>query len=474
MLERLLPRPFRRRIMRAQRRMYEAASARPRAEAWGRTPNIALAATRDTAAIRPRTRHLVINNPVARRMADQLTAQLVGDGISIQSEGEDPDLRAMDAAWSAWEPRADADGLRSFDGLLAAMVWSLIVDGESFAHLLVGDDGELRIRLLPAEMVDTGYTEQLANGHAVLAGVEHDANGVRVAYWVRQARPSNPFAASFERRRIPAGDMVHLFRPDEPGQCRGVSWLAPVVALLTDMDSYHDARLMQAKVAALLSGIVKDPDGTVTRAMTGGVPGPIADVSLEPGSFTVLHGDASIEAVTPPNYSDNGEFVKAHLRMAAGVAGLSYEQLSGDLVGATYSSIRAAAVDNRRQLEQWQHNLLIHQVCRPIRERWVRLRALAGAPELAGFAEDPERFLAFKAIPAGWPWVDPLKDVQAAALAVSNGFKSRREVIAERGYDAAAVDAELAADRERAEGFGLTLTPTAAATLRPNQEAPEE
>lgn len=465
-------RQFRRRLARAlDRRSFEAASDSPRAQKWGATSSIASAAVRDAARVRPRVRYLVMNNAIARRLVDMAVAQLVGDGVAVRSEHPEEAVRkALDGAWTRWEDQADADGLRGFAGLIAAMVWSLIVDGEAFAHLESDESGALKIRLIPAEMVDTGHSEMLGGGRYIVAGVEHDANGVRLAYHVRAARPSDPFAASFERRRIPAEDMIHLFRPDESGQVRGASWLAPVVALLTDVDAYHDARLTQAKVAALLSGIIRDPDREVVKSLAGGAQGPLADVTLEPGSFPVLGADAAIDAITPPSYDDNGRFVQTHLRMAAGVVGLSYEQLSGDLTGATYSSLRASAVDNRRLLESWQWSLFAHQVVRPIRERWTRLRALSGVPELAGFAEDPEPFLAHKIIMPCWPWVDPLKDAQAQALAVANGFKSRREVVAERGYAVEDIDAEIAADRERATRLGLALTPTAAATLRPDRE----
>jgi capsid protein len=50
-----------------------------------------------------------------------------------------------------------------------------------------------------------------------------------------------------------------------------------------------------------------------------------------------------------------------------------------------------------------------------------------------------------------------LKDQQAEQLAVRNGFKSRSEVVSELGYDAEEIDAEIAADNERADSLGLIL-----------------
>ena len=44
-------------------------------------------------------------------------------------------------------------------------------------------------------------------------------------------------------------------------------------------------------------------------------------------------------------------------------------------------------------------------------------------------------------------------------MAIGAGLKSRSQAISERGYDAEQVDAEIAADRERADGLGLDLRP---------------
>jgi capsid protein len=61
-----------------------------------------------------------------------------------------------------------------------------------------------------------------------------------------------------------------------------------------------------------------------------------------------------------------------------------------------------------------------------------------------------------KWIPPGFAWVDPLKDIKAQMMAVRAGFKSRAEVVSEQGYDAEAIDREIAADNARADALGLS------------------
>jgi capsid protein len=55
-------------------------------------------------------------------------------------------------------------------------------------------------------------------------------------------------------------------------------------------------------------------------------------------------------------------------------------------------------------------------------------------------------------------WVDPSKDVEAELAAIAGGLMSRREAVTSRGVDIEALDAEIAADNQRAAGLGLTFT----------------
>src|SRR3954454_3101291 len=73
--------------------------------------------------------------------------------------------------------------------------------------------------------------------------------------------------------RVDVSDVVHVFRPDYPGQQRGVSWFAPVVLRLHNYDASTDAQLVRQKVAALLCGFVTNPNGEpVPPAFEDGTP----------------------------------------------------------------------------------------------------------------------------------------------------------------------------------------------------------
>ena len=150
-------------------------------------------------------------------------------------------------------------------------------------------------------------------------------------------------------------------------------------------------------------------------------------------------------------------FFRNQLRAVATAAGVTYEQLSGDLTQVNYSSIRAGLLEFRRRCETIQHAVVVHQLCRPVWREWMRTAVLAGALEAPGFAADPAPHLTAKWIPQGWQWVDPEKEFKAVVLAIRAGLMSRSEAISAFGYDAEEIDREIAADNARADALGLVL-----------------
>ena len=88
----------------------------------------------------------------------------------------------------------------------------MVVSGEAFIQLVTTDEG-LRLRRIAPEQVDITQTGELSSGGRIIAGVEFDAEGRRVAYWVRPVDPTAIFEGYAPPVRVPAADMVHLFKP---------------------------------------------------------------------------------------------------------------------------------------------------------------------------------------------------------------------------------------------------------------------
>lgn len=403
------------------------------------------------------------NNPWVASAVQSLVANAVGAGIKPRSLHPDPAVRdQLHGLWRRWTDRADASGLTDFYGLQALALRAMVESGESFARLRTVDSGDglppLAIDLLDREQVPADLHREIGDGRRLRAGIEFDAAGRRIAYHAYSHRPGDALAPmALDMIRVPAADIAHLFQPLAAGQLRGITWLAPILLRLHELDQYEDAALVKAKVAALFTGFIRDPDGTVAGLNDGSASGGILQVGMEPGSLIPLPPGADIQFSDPADPGDYGAFVKNHIRAVASGLGVPYEMVSGDLEGVTYSSIRAGLVEFRRRVEQLQHSVIVFQFCRPVWERFARLAVLSGALDTRGFERDPAAFLAVEWLPPKWEWVDPLKDARAEIEQIRAGLKSRSQSIAERGYDAEAVDAAIAADRKRETGLGLVF-----------------
>lgn len=402
------------------------------------------------------------NNPWVTSAVDSLVGNVVGAGIKPQSTHPDRTVReALQSLWLRWTDAPDAGGLADFYGLQAMAVRAMIESGESFARLRIMSKNSvipLQIDLLDREQVPSDLHRDIGGGARIRAGIEFDSAGRRIACWVSPSRPGDPLGSlRMEPFRVPAADCIHMFKPLVAGQLRGITWLAPVLLRLHELDQFEDAALVKAKVAALFTGFITDPDGTV-GGLSGSSNSGVLTVGMEPGSLISLPPGADIRFSTPTEHDAYAPFVKSHLRAVATGLGLPYELVSGDLEGVTYSSIRAGLIEFRRRVEQLQHNVVVHLFCRPVWDRFVRLAVLTGELPARDFDKNPDAYLGCKWLPPKFDYVDPMKDVQAEVMAIDAGLKSRSQVISERGYDAEQVDAEVAADSERAARMGVNYS----------------
>jgi len=172
-----------------------------------------------------------------------------------------------------------------------------------------------------------------------------------------------------------------------------------------------------------------------------------------------LNAGEEVEFADVKDSGDFASFIRTGLQAFASGAGLSEYQVSGNLEGISYSSIRAGLLEFRRKCEQFQHAVFIYQVCYPVYRRWLREAMLAlvfGIPLMNQYVKDPEPFEDVHWVTPGWPWVDPEKEIKAYERGARDGFTSRTVVCSTQGTDAADIDAQQAADNARADALGLS------------------
>lgn len=265
--------------------------------------------------------------------------------------------------------------------------------------------------------------------------------------------------------RVPAAEVLHIRRPLEAGQLRGLPYVTPALVRIHQMDQYMDAQVERQKTAALFVGFVRQnaPEDAVLGETDQGDGSALAP--LQPALFQRLLPGEDVTFSTPPGVGGDFDpfWYRVCLELAAAM-GLPYSTVTGDLRQTSYGSQRAGLIQFRRRMEQLQHSVFVFQFCRPVYQRWLADAVLAGALALPGFAAEPRRWWPVKWIPPRWEWIDPLKDRQAEKLAVDAGFKARSDVVEAEGYDVEEVDARIKADRAREEALGLSFAAGAGET----------
>lgn len=431
-----------------QTRRFDGAAGGRRGNGMGNFGRINPEVAAASHSLRNRAAYLAHNNPWIAQGVANWTGALVGPGLQPTSKHPDPETRrSINAYFEAWAEHADAEGLTDFWGQQAAMASSMVVAGDGLGLIIETDNGP-KIRILPPELLDEAKTVELAEGRAIFAGVELDRNGQRVAFHILPERPASAFASYAPAQRVDAESVLHVFRPNSPGQVRGVSWLAPIILTASDADALEDALLMGAKVAALHAGFITDTNGATTDPHGG------ADMSgMEPGGLVRLGMGEEITFNSPQQVQQADAFLRHNLRKIAAGMGLPDHLVSGDLSGANYSSLRAGLLPFRQRVEQVQYGVLVPRFLAPVWRAVITHGILSGDIDAPDFERTPRDYLSADWLAPKPLQVDPMKDLAATRAELELGLTSRRKAVAERGWVLEDLDAEIQAD-----ALGKTLT----------------
>lgn len=465
---------------------YEAATMGRRLGSWATTRDAINSVWYQSAdQLVARSRDIARKDGWASKAIDEWVCNAVGNGIKPQSlHSSVATKERIQKLWTQFVFEADASGLTDFYGLQALAFRSMVEGGEVFArkHIRAKEDGlaiPLQIQLIETEQLPfylARPTPETPAGNVVRASIEFDPKGRRTAYYFFKEHPGERlfFPNYLDLMRVPAEEIMHLFRPLRPGQLRGIPWMASALVRLWELDQYDDAELLRKKFAAMMMAFIvrtnpDDPflpnaqDQQTTEA--GGVApdAPNGDqgvqiAQLEAGTMQELEPGEDVKFTEPADVGGNYEaFERIQLlRIAAGL-GLPYDMLTGDLSQTSYSSIRAGILSFRRLCEQIQYSVFIHQFCRPVWRAFLEQAVLTGKLDARDYQVNREEYLAVEWHTPKWAWVDPEKDVNAEVKAIRAGLKSRSMSVNETGMDEEEVDRQIAKDNARADNLGLVL-----------------
>lgn len=442
----------------AEVRAFDAAAKGRRTAGW-KTPSTSANVENlaSLVTLRDRSRDLARNNAWVKKALETWVGDAIGTGVRSTLES-DP---VVGAAWTAWAGTAacDSDGLSDLYGLQALAARCAWESGEVLIRRRWRrpEDGlpvPLALQVLEPDHLDHTKTESLKNGGQILGGIEFDALGRRVAYWLYDMHPGEHYrlGRTLEPRRVDAADVIHLFKRTRPGQVRGVPELAPIVLRARDLDDYEDAELTRKKVEACFSVFIKTDGGATSGVGSIGKDGDgRATARLSPGMIKTLRPGEDVSFVSPTPTAGYAEFTRAQLRAMAAGSLVTYEAMSGDLSQVNYSSMRAGQLAYRRSVEAWQWLVFVPMFCQRIASWFIEAAELAGK-RIPG-AEHKVEWSTPR-----WEWIDPVKDMRGELLKIASGTQSFSELIRRQGNQPDAVINELKKDWERLSEAGIPIS----------------
>ena len=467
---------FKRTPAKVAKRQYAAAITSRLTEGWLAPVTTADSELSNAAqTLRARARELERNNEYVRRWLRILENNVVGHrGIAFQSKIKDPtgtyDVlanRAVEEAWYRWgmAENVSPSGTLSWVEIQLMILRRVAVDGAVLVRKIKSADSVFgfQIQIIEIDRLDSGNTKLMPDGSEIRFGIERNKFGKPVAYHVTDRHPGDVFLSATSQRveRIPASEIIHLYRPERPGQTIGAPWCSAVMVALENLAKYAEAELYAARIASCQMGFFtsQTPDGWSGDGVdSAGNP----TIDAEPGAFHKLAPGEGFTSFNPTHPTTAfADFIKGQLRKIASGLGVSYVALANDFESVNYSSARSSLLEEREEfktLQEW----FIHHLILPIWNEWLPAALLTGQiKNSAGNALPFTKLAKFNAPEfrgKRWDWVDPEKDINAAEKAMRLGLQSRREIVAARGGDLEDVLEEQEADLELAKARGV-VTP---------------
>lgn len=415
-------------------------------------------------------RHLERTTPWGRSVSEGLSADLIGTGVDVLPNTGSDDLdAAIIEKFHEWADHAMVDG-SSLWAWQSMTPRELATAGNMLARWVILPErvknGWLPLAILPleAEWVSETSVAPIAPNNRFIRGLEVDSLGRTQFFHMR-----NPETLNFyQGERVPAGEIIHCFERRRSQQIFGEPILAPAVERILQDDRLVRSELQgsvnaSAPALAITSEFhpgMADSDGEpVTDIPTG------ATVRLLPGE--------DVKAISPTRPNERLAPFRGSIRGdVAGACRVSQENLDRDSSRANYSSMRSTA-----QLTDRLQASLRNEVGRCVAsipyEKVFDWLLLALGMKLPETQADRVRMMRHEIQPDVRPYVEPVKDGQAAINAVADNMSTLQIECAARGRNYRAIIRQRALENELLIKAGLPVpTPKTSMPVEKDQVEP--
>ena len=433
--------------------------------------------------LRSRSTDMYINSPIGASAVNTNRANVIGAGLQVipkidykllgMTADEAKDWqRHTQREFGLWADSVQCDLYKkhSFYDMQDIAYLSYLVDGDAWAAIKYrkpspGGIYSTRIQLFEASQVcNPGAMAAYSNTDSmtvecynpethnrIINGVEIDADGAVVAYWIANRVPydltNNSQALRWTRveafgRRTGRPLVLQISHEERPEQYRGVPYLAPAIEVLKQISRYTNAELSAAIIKSFFtlfftsSGTTNDLGDVLSETYGPGEqidPDDLRRVEIGPGTLNLLPSGVDVKAIDGSRTQSTFEaFTNSLIAQIGASLGIPSEVLMNRFQ-SSYSAARgallqAAAMFRTRRI--W----FARDFCQPVYEAWLTEAIAIGRIKAPGFGVDPLITKAWTG--ANWygpvmGMLDPVKEVNGAALRVKYGFSTAEREAAE-------------------------------------------
>lgn len=434
------------------------------------------------------------NNATIRKLREAIPDLVIGTGMQTLADPFEPwvdlasltpeefDLRLSyalesDELYAEWflDPKQfSVDGKTAGPDLQRMVIAELVRCGsclivESVSPATSADGMPLAYQILEREQLDATKDTLGGDGqNRIVNGIEFDAYGREVAFWIFDNHPDDAFGSgSVTSRRVDASRVMHVVRPDRPSDHVGATWLAAIGQVEVDRDKFLTSELQTAAKGAAVALVHKkaNPQRGSNMGLADGLDSTdvYGNTDLKLGSTpmaAVIGVDEDLKIVESNRPNSGAEpFLKMMDRYTAAGSGVSYYTVSGNYEATSFSSAKAAQQDEDRHfapIQQWFARL----VAVPMRRRFNAMAVGLGRLSTVSATEyksNRRRYDRFEAMGAGRDLLDPEAETNAAVGRLRAGLSTLKIECARRGLHWVRVLRQIALENRVSEVLGVVL-----------------
>ena len=442
----------------------------------------------------------IVGPQYALQAQPNLTILNAGNRYKLSEAWADEFQEEVEAKFGAWANSPDnfVDTTRqnTFAELVRLALGCFFQVGETFAVLEFKPNTDspyaTSVQMVSNDRV-SNPENTIHNWHKVRGGIEYNAQGAPVAYFIKKSSRGGLFdfrepnlhrrvTKYTTHRRL---QVIHIMEQNTPGQTRGISRMVAGMKEMRMARKLRDITLQGIATRASFAAFIKSelhPDVLMemlasnnstafanfsknyletVNAYTKDAPNFVIDGARIP----VLQPGTTFEATPLGNATGLGDMLEQSLiQNFAATTGIDMPTLTHNFNDANYSSARAGMNQSGKNFMTTK-KMVADRFATSVYRPWLQEAMHKGHIETLNNRFVPNYYEGLNKeaysdcywIGAGRGQIDELKETQAAALAIKSGFTTYEAVMSRMGLNGLKVHKKLAKEQKNIEALGLKL-----------------